>query len=58
MIQFILIMSFDDPIAIMYREFKEKYGLEPGFQGDFDLKPLFGDLIDDQCFVRDRVSYK
>ena len=56
MIKFILIMSFDDPAAAMYREFQEKYALSPGFQGDFDLRPLFGDLVDDQCFVRDRVS--
>ena len=36
--------------------FATKYGLTPGFQGDYDLRPLFGGLVDDQCFVRDRVS--
>ena len=56
MLQFILVMSFDDPIAVLYREFQEKYSLSPGFQGDFDLRPLFGDLVDEPCFVRDRVS--
>ena len=40
----------------LFERFATKYGLRPGFQGDYDLRSLFGDLVDDQCFVRDRVS--
>ena len=40
----------------LFRSFQTKYGLVPGFQGDYDLRSLFGDLVDDPSFVRDRVS--
>ena len=40
----------------LFDQFATKHGLRPGFQGDYDLQPLFGDLVNDQCFVRDRVS--
>ena len=39
-----------------FERFVQKHGLRPGFQGDYDLRTLFGDLVDDQNFVRDRVS--
>ena len=53
-------MSFDDPRTLLgdqFQAFAEKYDLRPGFQADYDLRALFGDLVDDQSFVRDRVSF-
>ena len=50
------LMSFEDHREDLFRSFQTKYGLVPGFQGDFDLRALFGDLVDDPSFVRDRVS--
>ena len=49
-------MSFEDQRVDLFRSFQTKYGLVPGFQGDYDLRSLFGDLVDDPSFVRDRVS--
>ena len=55
-------MVFDDlafdagTINDHFERFAQKHGLRPGFQGDYDLRALFGDLVDDQNFVRDRVS--
>ena len=49
-------MSFND-LNDQFQALADKYGLTPGFQGDYDLRSIFGDLVDDQSFVRDRVSY-
>ena len=49
-------MAFSGGLNDQFQRFAEKYDLRPGFQGDFDLRPVFGDLVDDQVFVRDRVS--
>ena len=58
-LKYISRMSFDDPRTLLgdqFQAFADKYGLRPGFQSDYDLRTLFGDLVDDQSFVRDRVS--
>ena len=54
-------MVFDDlafdsgTVNDLCERFAQKHGLQPGFQGDYNLRSLFGDLVDDQSFVRDRV---
>ena len=50
-------MAFNGGQNDAFQQFAEKYNLQPGFQGDYDLRSLFGGLLDDQCFVRDRVRY-
>ena len=50
-------MAFNGGQNDAFQQFAEKYNLQPGFQGDYDLRALFGGLLDDQCFVRDRVRY-
>ena len=57
MTPFFFSMSFNDPDDL-FQGLVDKYGLTPGFQGDYDLRSVFGDLVDDQTFVRDRVSIK
>ena len=50
-------LGFDSGTANdLFDRFVRKHNLRPGFQSDYDLRPLFGDLLDDQNFVRDRVS--
>ena len=49
-------MSFEDQYEDLFRSFQTKYDLAPGFQGDFDLRSLFGGLVEDGTFIRDRVS--
>ena len=56
MIIFFSFMAFEDQQGDLFRSFQSKYDLQPGFQGDFDLRTLFGGLVDDPCFIRDRVS--
>ena len=51
----LLKMAFADGLNDPFQRFAEKYDLRPGFQGDYDLRAVFGDLVDDQSFVRDRV---
>lgn len=49
-------MTFNEQFEDLFRTFQDKHDLRPGFQGDYDLRTLFGDLVDDPSFVRDRVS--
>ena len=49
-------MAFANDLGDPFQQFAEKYGLVPGFQGDYDLRAVFGDLVDDQSFVIDRVG--
>ena len=49
-------MSFGGGGSSLYEEFVQKYNLEAGFGGLLNLKCLFGDLMDETSFVRDRVS--
>ena len=51
-------MAFNGGQNDLFDRFAEKYDLVPGFQGDYDLRAVFGDLVDDQSFTRDRVRYK
>merc|ERR1719356_1065268 len=50
-------MSFND-LNDQFQALADKYGLTPGFQGDYDLRSIFGDLVDDQSFVRDRKYFQ
>ena len=49
-------MYFGGGGAPLYQEFVDKYKLVPGFGGLLDLKNLFGELMDETSFARDRVS--
>ena len=55
-VNFTFSMSFND-LNDQFQALADKYGLTPGVQGDYDLRSIFGDLVDDQSFVRDRVSH-
>ena len=49
-------MGFGTGGASQYSDFASKYGLTAGFGGLLDLQSLFGDLVKETSFVRDRVS--
>ena len=49
-------MGFGTGSTTPYDAFVAKYGLTAGFGGLLDLKSVFGDLINETSFVRDRVS--
>ena len=49
-------MAFGAANVDHFEAFRAKYDLVAGFGGNYDLLSLFGDLVNDTSFVRDRVS--
>ena len=50
-------MGFGTGGSRPYDAFVAKYGLVTGFGGLLDLKTIFGGLVKETSFVRDRVSH-